>query len=97
MRNPVYFIWYELVVGAERTRHTFALTMTFLNKKAESTEDMSLIHKSTHAYLMKHHGGEGLTINITGMEYLRSELAPNENGKRKSNNTASKGNRSAKK
>lgn len=85
MKNPVYFIWYELVVGTERTRNTFALTMTFLNKKAESTEDMSMVHNSAHAHLVKHHGGEGLTINITGMEYLRMEEKPKENGKRKNN------------
>jgi len=73
MKNPVYFIWYELVVGEERSRLQFELKFAFANKRAETKDEMTQIHTSALNHITAHHGGEGRTVNITGMEFLRLE------------------------
>lgn len=75
-KNPVYFIWYRLVIGQDVKYLTSEMTFVDLFKRAETKEEIESINGLAHANLVRHYGGEGLTVDITGMMYARSQDAP---------------------
>lgn len=93
MKVPVYWIWYDMIVGETKTHHTFALHFSGIKKKAETVDEMKIVYNSAHGHLFTSHGGEGRTIIITGMEYLSMQEPPKEE-QSKSKNDVRKANTS---